>query len=146
MSSDALRSVIEDVTHTWQQDGVPLLAPTDSAAVRTELSKTGQQISDDSVDLYCTTGGMAKNEMDSHCFSMWPFDQVVALNKKRSYLAFADFLIDSHFYGFVYESKARSKVCMDYGKYGTELEIITDSVEEFFQKYLVDPRALCLLS
>ena len=146
MSSDALRSVTEGVTHSWQQEGIPLLAPIDPAAVRTELSKNGQRYSDDVVDLYSITGGMANDEMDSHCFSMWPFDKVISKNKERSYLAFADFLIDSHWYGFVYESKARSKVCVDYFKHGTELEIIADSVEEFFRKYLVDPRSLCLLT
>src|SRR5947208_17111735 len=127
MSSDALRSAIEGVTHSWQQEGIPLLAPIDPAAVRAELSKTGQRYSDDVVDLYSITGGMAKDEMDSHCFYMWPFERVVAVNKERSYLAFGDCLIESHWYGFVYGSKEQSKVCIDYGKHGTELEIITDS-------------------
>jgi hypothetical protein len=146
MSSVALLPVVERVIRFWQQDGIPLLAPMDPVAVRNELSKTGQRYSDDVVDIYSIAGGMANDEMDSHCFSMWPFDKVLSKNKERSYLAFADFLIDSHWYGFVYESKARSKVCVDYFKHGTELEIIADSVEEFFRKYLVDPRSLCLLS
>ena len=146
MSSVALLPVVEGVIRFWQQDGIPLLAPMDPVAVRGELSKTGQRYSDDVVDLYSITGGMANDEMDSHCFSMWAFKKVISINKERSYLAFADFLIDSHSYGFVYESKARSKVCIDYGKHGTELEIITESVEEFFQRYLFDPRSLCLLT
>ena len=142
MQSDALISAVDDVISSWQREGVSLTPPITLKAVKAELSKTGQRISKDVVDLYCRTGGMAKNEMDSHCFSMWPFDTVTAVNSDRPYLAFADFLIDSHWYGFVYESETHSKVCIDYGK---ELEIIADSVEDFFRRILNDPRSLYLL-
>jgi hypothetical protein len=142
MSANALVQLMEGVIASWKREGIELLPPMDPATVIAELSKTGQRYSEDVVDLYCTTGGMIKDEMDSHCFSMWPFDKVVRVNNKRSYLAFADFLISSHFYGFVYESKARSKVCIDYGK---DLEIIANSVEEFFQKLMIDPGQLYML-
>jgi|SRR5918912_3428114 hypothetical protein len=136
-------SVMEKVIETWQLEGLNLLPPNDEAAVIAELNKIGRKYSHDVVALYCTTGGMLDGESDSHIWSLWPLARILSENSRynRSYILFADFLIDSHLYCFRYENDERSSVCIEYGN-GDEPKQVAGSVNEFFELYLRNPGSL----
>ena len=88
-------------------------------------------------------GGMADDEMDDRCWSLWPLNKVIAENAhhKRPEILFADFLINSHFYCFRCENDSTSSVCIDYFD-GNEPEKLTDSVIEFFELLVRDSGSL----
>jgi hypothetical protein len=134
---------MKDVLASWLKEGVSLLPPADEAGVISALTKTGRRYSRDVVALYCATGGMRDGESDSHVWSLWPLEKVVAENAgyDRPHLLFADFLIHSHLYCFRYEDEGRSAVCVDYFD-GREPSALAGSVGEFFDLYLKDPGKL----
>lgn len=86
---------------------------------------------------------MRGDEFDSHAWTLWPLDRVVSENShyNRPYILFADFLINSHCYCFTYEDDERSSVCIEYFN-GEEPERVANSVNEFFETYLSNPRKL----
>ena len=109
-------SAIDTAIRNWQREGINLRVPMGESVVRAVLDKIDRAYSRDVVNLYCATGGMEKGESDSHMWTLWPMDWVVAENSRyeRPHILFADFLIDSHFYCFRYESQETSAVCIDY--------------------------------
>jgi hypothetical protein len=134
---------LESTILEWQQSGLTLLPPNTEAEVYAALSATGRKYSRDVVALYCTTGGMADDQSDNRCWSLWPLDRIVAENLRyqRPYLLFADFLIASHLYCFKYENPERSAVCIDYFN-GQEPRVASKSVSEFFDLYVRDSDSL----
>jgi len=134
---------LEATIRGWQQSGLTLLPPNSEASVHAALNATGRNYSGDVVALYCTTGGMADDQFDSRCWSLWSLDRIVSENSRyqRSYLLFSDFLIDSHLYCFKYENPERSAVCIDYFN-GQEPRIVSKSVSEFFDLYVRDSDSL----
>lgn len=134
-------NAIEKAIESWRREGIGLLPPNEETAVADALSKTGRKYSRDVIALYCAVGGMKDYESDSHIWSLWSLDRVVSENSghDRPYILFADYLIGSHCYYFKYEDDERSSVCMDYFN-EEEAERIADSVGEFFEIYLRNPR------
>jgi len=128
---------LESTIREWQQSGLTLLSPNSEAAVCAALKATGRKYSRDVVDLYCTTGGMADDQSDARCWSLWSLNRIFSENSRyqRPYLLFADFLIDSHLYCFKYENSERSSVCIDYFN-GQEPCVVAKSVSEFFDLYV----------
>ncbi len=131
-----------DVLRKWENQGVHLLPPNDRATVINIFDSTGKEISEDVVDLYCSTGGMKYGASDDHLWSFWSLEQVVKENKpfSRPGLFFADFLIGSHYYLFHYESPKMSSVWL----YDTQ-ELLAESVRDFFEIYLKNPGSLAML-
>jgi hypothetical protein len=129
------------VLRKWQEEGVGLLPPVDDTYAIATLDSIGRQSSRDVVNLYCATGGMKDD--DFRFWSLWSLDRVVTENLRydRPYILFADFLINSHFYCFKYESSERSSVCIEYFN-GEEPERIADSINDFFDLYLRSPEKL----
>jgi hypothetical protein len=136
-------SVLETVIENWRREGINLLPSNEEAAVIAMLNGTGRKYSRDVVALYCTTGGMADGESDSHVWSLWPLARIVLENSRyeHPYILFADFLIDSHLYCFRYENNETSSVCIEYGD-GHEPKRVAGSVNEFFELYLRNPSSL----
>ena len=128
---------IESAIRKWQHDGLLLVSPMDEASVHSALTTTGRKYSRDVVALYCATGGMSDDQMDSLCWSLWTLDRLVSENRRyeRPYLLFADFLIGSHLYCFKYETTETSAVCVDYFD-GQEPHLVSKSVTEFFDLYM----------
>ena len=133
---------IDDVLKRWREEGIRLLPPMEETDVIAAMAKTGRKVSRDVVSLYCATGGMEDGEMDE-LFSLWPLERVVSESScyGRPHIPFADFLINSHFYCFRYESAERSSVCVDYLN-GEEPERVAGSVSEFLELYLREPGKL----
>lgn len=136
-------SAIETAIRNWQRAGITLNAALRESDVRAELDKTGRAYSRDVVDLYCATGGMDEGESDSHMWTFWSMERVVAENSRyeRPHILFADFLMDSHLYCFRFESEERSAVCIDYLN-GEEPEVVARSVQEFFETFVTEPLKL----
>ena len=134
---------LDTTIREWQQSGLTLLPPNSEASVLAALNATGRKYSRDVVVLYCTTGGMADEQSDSKCWSLWSLDRVVSENirYRRPYLLFADFLIGSHLYCFKYENPECSSVCIDYFN-GQEPRVVSNSVSEFFDLYVRDGESL----
>jgi hypothetical protein len=134
---------LESTILAWQQSGLTLLPPNSEAAVYAALNATGRKYSRDVVALYCTTGGMADDQSDNRCWSLWSLDRIVAENLRyqRPYLLFADFLIESHSYCLKYENSERSAVCVDYFN-GQEPKVVSKSVSEFFDLYVRESDSL----
>jgi hypothetical protein len=136
-------SAIDTAMRNWERDGIKLHAPMEELVVRATLERTGRTYSSDVVALYCATGGMHDGESDSHMWTLWSMDRVIEENSRydRPHLLFADFLIDSHFYCFRYESDETSAVCVDYLN-GEEPELVARSVQEFFEAFVTNPEKL----
>jgi hypothetical protein len=134
---------LESTILGWQQSGLTLLPPNSEASVHAALNATGRNYSRDVVALYCSTGGMADDQLDSRCWSLWSLDRLVSENLRyqRPYLLFADFLIESHLYCFKYETPERSSVCIDYFN-GQEPRVVSNTVSEFFDLYVRDAESL----
>src|SRR5438046_1174702 len=96
----SLLSLINLVVDRWRAEGTKLLPPIGKTSVISTLHKTQRKVSTDVIDIYCTTGGMAEDEMDNRCLYLWPLSVVIPENMQyeRSEILFADFLIQSHFY------------------------------------------------
>jgi hypothetical protein len=127
-------TAVEKAIEKWELKGVTLHSPIEESVVRAQLSALGRAYSRDVVALYSAPGGMEDGYSDSHMWSLWPLQRVVSETARynRPYILFADFLIDSHFYCFKYETEERSSVGVDYLN-GEEPEIVAASVEEFFE-------------
>jgi hypothetical protein len=126
-------------------EGIKLRPPGSINFVDKALSKTGRLISRDVFELYAATGGMNVDGNDSNLFSLWNLNRVIDENSRaRSEdLLFGDFSLDSHFYCFRYESIDRSSVWIDHFDY-VPPEKVADSVAEFFELMLKDPKAVGL--
>ena len=109
-------------------------ADIDESIVVAKLNSLGRAYSRDVLNLYVATGCMEHGYSDSHMWSLWVLNRVIAETSlyDRPYTLFADFLIDSHFYCFQYENEERSSVALDYLN-GEEPELLARSFEEFFE-------------
>ena len=127
-------TAVETAIEKWILEGVALHPPIEESVVRAKLSALGRPYSRDVVALYSATSGMEDGYSDSHMWSLWSLQRVVSETARysRPYILFADFLIDSHFYCFKYESEEKSSVGVDYLN-GDEPELVAASVEEFFE-------------
>ncbi len=89
---------------------------------------------------------MVGDEMDEKGLSLWSLERTVKENANHlsPYLLFADFLIDSHFYGLKYESPQESSV---YAYYFADMEPqrVANSLDEFFYFHINDPSKLGLM-
>lgn len=123
-----------------------MLPPEEETSVIAALSKIGRLISCDVVSLYCATGGMEDGESDS-LWSLWSLDRVVSMNSdyKLPYILFADYLVDSYFYSFKYESTEISSVYIGYFA-DKEPYRVADSVSEFFNLYLTNPERIEIMA
>ena len=133
-----LRHSIEVLIRRWQAEPVSLLPPQDVAEVRRTLAELGDLVSEEMVELYSTTGGMADGEMDNNCFSLWPLEEVVREHRmaKTADVQFSDFLIHSHRYAFRFMSASHSKIVEAHEFDGSEqVYELYESATAFFNLY-----------
>ena len=139
-----LSSVLKMI-EAWQRQGISLWPPLAWPEVAATLGRLGRPLSQDIIGLYCLTGGMSVDEMDDVCLTLWTLNRVISDNSKSPgpYLCFADFLIDSHWYGLKYQNPEKSAV---YAYYFGDInaERVADSLDEFFHLLLNDPGKLGL--
>ena len=131
---------LDEIIRGWSAQSLPLLPPHNPTDIISALASTGKPFAQDIVDLYRTTGGI-DGTMDNHYFSLWPLHRVrfENLHSPDPDLAFADVLVDSFHFTLHYEFENRSSV---YGGY--DRRRVADSLDEFWQMFLSDPRKLDL--
>ena len=135
--------LIRKVIDRWNRENTILLPAQNEAIVKSFLEQTEHNYSNDVVELYCLTGGMDQDYMDNRCFSFWPLEKLVDenLTNRGTDLYFSDFLIHSHYYGFMYENENVSSVWIDYLD-GKTRDKIAGSVYDFFELFLNAPGKL----
>lgn len=81
--------------------------------------------------------------MDSHCWSLWPLEKLLAENAahSRPHILFSDFLIHSYAYCFDWRSEDESSVRLELWD-GNEPRQVAGSLHRFFELYLTRPEAL----
>jgi len=136
-------TAVECAIKKWKLEKVALCSPVEESVVATKLNALGRAYSRDVLALYAVTGGMEDGHSDSHLWSFWHLEKVVAETSlyTQPYILFADFLCNSHLYCFKYVNKEHSSVCVDYFN-GKEPELLAGSVEEFFEILNSDPARL----
>jgi hypothetical protein len=136
----ATPDVYERAADHWRTRGVSLLCPCSPDEVGATFETLGYPLSADVRRLYDVIGGFADYECDI-LWSLWSLARLReenAENRDRGeLLLFADWLIQSHTYGFHYEDARVSSVYIhDSG------ERIADSLEAFLETYLSNPDAV----
>jgi len=132
----------------WTARNVPML-PGPEDEIRAAFAEMGQPLSNDVLKLYLTIGGFVDFECDGH-WSLWSLNRMREMqpyrsdwHRQNSVLWFADFLIESHYYGILYVDTEHSAVCFDSGDGPNSAhEIYAESVGEFLEKYVQDPESV----
>ena len=116
--------------------------PRPESEVLAMLKATGRKVSRDVVELYRATDGM-DDEMDGHCWSLWPLEKLVAENAThaRPHILFSDFLIHSYAYCFDWLSEDESAVCVELWD-SSEPRQVVGTLKQFFELYLTQPETL----
>src|SRR5260221_14433879 len=108
---------IEKAIEAWHTEGIKLLPPADEATILAVMKRIDCPVSRDVVDLYMRVGGFEEDTAsDSHLWSFWPLTRIGGEHHdyKRPYTLFADYMINSHLYGFHYENAEVSSVHVDH--------------------------------
>jgi hypothetical protein len=140
-----LKTTLQKAEELWLKEDLILAKPIAPNDVITAFNNFGVSVSKDVSEVYSNLGGMKDWRMDSICFSFWTFERILEENKPNSELIFfADFLINSHFYGFKFENENVSSIHIYYGE--NDVEKVSDSFYEFFEIYLNESEKLSLFA
>lgn len=138
---------IKKAIEAWRAEGIKLLPPADEATILSVMKQTNHPVSRDVVDLYMRVGGFNENvTSDSRLWSFWPLARIGGRHRdyKRPHTLFADYMINSHLYGFHYENAEVSSVYVDHFN-GAEPVLVAPTVEDFFHLYLTDREKILIL-
>ena len=142
-----LQEILTREIACWRADGISLLPPKTTAQVTNALRQTGCPFAADAVELYTIVGGMEGGGMDENCLSLWPLERLLEEHGRdwylQPFLAFADFLIDSHYYYLKRKDETTSEVWCD--GLSVDLVMVASSLTEFFMLHRTDPNSLGLL-
>jgi hypothetical protein len=138
-----LEENLKKVNAIWKADGLELANPFSRAEIANYFAKIGVSPCEEIFIVYSNLGGMVDWGMDSLCFSFWTIDKILEENALNNELIFfADFLINSHLYGFRIEDENISSIHIYHG--ANDVEKIADSFDEFFDTYLTQPESYFL--
>ena len=134
---------LKNISELWKKEGLNLAKLLSPDEVKNAFTNLGILISSEVVEVYSNLGGVIDWESDSVCFSFWTLERVLEENGSNGELTFfADFLINSHLYGFKFENENVSSIHIYYGE--NEIEKVANSFDEFFEIYLANPGKLVL--
>lgn len=133
---------LKKVREIWELERLKIAEPLTEAQVVESLARLNRWISQDVIEVYSTLGGMLDYAMDELLLSFWTIERICEENKQwdSELIFFADFLIDSHFYGFKFENEKISSVYLYYGD--DDFKKIADSFDEFLKLYIEEPDKL----
>jgi hypothetical protein len=93
------------------------------------------------LEVFSHLNGFDDGSMDRHCINFWSMDKIKLEKQRNSDLVeFADFLIDSHRYGFKVEPNHSVGIYVVYDEDASDK--VAGSFREFFQLYLTDAEEL----
>lgn len=136
---------LKKVNELWKKEGLNLVKPFLPFQVTRAFEQLSVSISKEVIDVYSNLGGIEDWGCDSICFSFWTIERILEENEPNSKLIFfADFLINSHLYGFKFEDENVSSIHIYNGD--KDIEKVADSFNEFFEIYLNEPEKLNLFA
>lgn len=139
----ALKEKLAKVIKCWQDENLELSSPNSRQEIINCFSTIKRRLSKDIVEFYGDCGGMTAGEMDESLLSVWTLEKVKEENLAASELTyFADFLIESHRYAFMYEDENTSSIYSDCES--ADFVKVADSLEHFFDLYLSNPNDIGL--
>lgn len=139
-------TAFKQVLENWRREKVTLFPPNNEAEIILAFEKVNRKCSADIIALYCVTGGMDDGELDSNGFAFWSLEKIIEKGvsyKDAVFVAFGDFLIESHAYYFHYEDKNKSSVYTDWSENG-EIIKVADSINNFFELCLYNSEQIGL--
>lgn len=96
-----LQETLNLVKTNWKQQGLNLIELRSKDKLIKILSKFNILASEEFMEVYSIINGFDENDMDSEGLSFWPIEKILRGNKPNDeYIYFADFLINSHWYGY----------------------------------------------
>jgi hypothetical protein len=138
-------SVVEQLLGKWRSESVRLNAAASIEDLLRLEQCLGAPLPADIREFYRAADGMPDLEYDSRQLSFWPVHRIVAEPPRRPVsnavgvreVAFADFLIESHYYLFRVASAGRITV-------GNDIDAADEdeSFEAFLRRYLQNPKSL----
>jgi len=126
----------------WRDAGLKLLPGLPAERIVDGFRSVGRKPSSDVIALYSVCGGFEIPDTDdAHFFSLWSFEKALAEASiaPKPYFPFADGLIASHTYSFLFRSPQQSAVTIDY-----DASVVAESVPTFFAALAEDPKSLWL--
>ncbi|AMV37806.1 hypothetical protein VT85_10240 [Planctomyces sp. SH-PL62] len=105
-------TVFESFACEWRRRGVDLAPPVSAAAISRVFADLGRSISADVLALYAAVGGFAECRHDHSVWSLWTPDRIREQGGATAgpFVLFADWMLESHYYGLHYESPEVSSV------------------------------------
>lgn len=113
----------------WKSKGIKLQAGATPEKIRDIESILGFQFPADFTKLYLKVNGFADSEWNEGMFSLWPMEKIreeFHANGDTHYIAFCDYLINSHTIGY---HKSDGLIYKDYRM----VEPIANNFQEFIQ-------------
>lgn len=135
---------INEAILTWQKEGIALRPGALDAYIAEVEQWLGFKFPNDFYELYKVVNGFENSGMNRDMFSLWPLEVIwdeYQGNKDDEFIAFCDYLINSHQIGFI---KGQTGIYKDYAR----TEKIANSFREFIELlngnsdplyYLVNP-------
>lgn len=129
---------VKKIEQIWKNEGLKIDEPLSENDAVKSFANLNILISKEVTEVYSNIGGMIDENMDSTCFSFWTFERILAENKPNSELIFfADFLINSHWYGFKFENEKASSIHIFWEE--NQIEKIANSFDDFFENLIINP-------
>lgn len=140
-----MAEILEKVKQYWSSENIALAPLPEQAELEVQLRALGVQPTREIQRVFFALNGFADHDMDSECLTFWSLQRMIDENsrygrKGRSYVHFADFLIDSHTYAFRQTESSSAAVSCYYDD--VYIVKVADSFEEFFEYYLTDIKKL----
>lgn len=129
------------VVEEWRRRGVGLKPPIPEAVVNGLFDHLGCLVSSDVKALYARVGGFCDPKSMDGLWQLWSPEEIRRENRtmKRGYVAFADYLCNSHLYCLRYEDPETSSVYISHEGHSLEAQPIAGSLAEFLEVLLCNP-------
>jgi hypothetical protein len=99
---------IDKIKETWINENIKLNPPATSESINTAEEAINFRFPDDFKELYLKLDGFADWDWTKNMFSIWPLARILEEyhnESNKSFIVFADYLINSHHIGFMKEKK-----------------------------------------
>ncbi len=120
-----MKSWIEAALGEWKDHEVKLNLPTNIASIEAIEAALDLQFPDDLKQLYLVVNGFEGHDWQKNMFSLWSVERIFdeyAQDDDKDFIGSADFLISSHFIGFV---RGKEGIYKRYSNFSREF--LTDS-------------------
>ncbi|MCD9617236.1 SMI1/KNR4 family protein [Chryseobacterium gleum] len=95
---------IDKIKEKWANESIKLSPPATPEAIKAVEEIIDFQFPDDFREFYLNLDGFADWEWTKNMFSIWPLSRILMEyhhEKNKSFIVFADYLINAHHIGFV---------------------------------------------